>query len=51
MSKLPDPTATREVIDEPPPFLGRWWRVYAGVLSFLLTLIVLFWLFERVFTP
>lgn len=30
----------RQVIDEPPPFLGQWKRVYAAVLAYLLVLIV-----------
>lgn len=28
--------------EEPPPFLGTWKRVYAGVLLYLLALILLF---------
>jgi hypothetical protein len=32
--------ATKQVKDEPPPFLGRWPRVYAAVLGYLLLLIV-----------
>lgn len=40
-----------EVADEPPPFLGRWPRVYAAVLSFVAALIVLFYLFTRAFRP
>ena len=39
----------KEVIDEPPPFLERWPRVYALVLSWLATLILLFYLFSRAF--
>ena len=48
------PGATNEktgVIDEPPPFLGTWPRVYSAVLLILLTLIVLFWVFGEVATP
>jgi hypothetical protein len=30
----------RPVADEPPPFLGRWKRVYAAVLAYLLALII-----------
>lgn len=40
-----------EVADEPPPFLGRWSRVYAAVLSFVAALIVLFYFFTRAFRP
>jgi len=29
----------KESFDEPPPFLGRWTRVYAAVLWYLLFLI------------
>ena len=39
----------REVRDAPPPFLGRWGRVYAAVLAFLAALIALFYLFARAF--
>ena len=36
-------------IDEPPPFLGTWKRVYAAVLLYLTALIVLFYLFTRAY--
>lgn len=35
----------REVHDEPPPFLGRWSRLYVGVLVYLAALIGIFYLF------
>ncbi len=41
----------KHVPDEPPPFLGTWPRVYAAVVCYLLTLIALFALFSRTFTP
>jgi hypothetical protein len=41
----------REVVDDPPPVLGTWKRVYTAVLSWLATLIVLFYLFTRAFAP
>lgn len=41
----------KHVPDEPPPFLGTWSRVYAAVLVYLLTLIALFAIFSRAFTP
>lgn len=41
----------REVIDDPPPFLRTWPRVYAAVLVYLLTLILLFWTLTRAFAP
>jgi hypothetical protein len=37
------------MIDEPPPFLGSWRRVYAAVLVYLALLISLFALFTRAF--
>ncbi|MBI4910121.1 MAG: hypothetical protein HY820_41270 [Acidobacteria bacterium] len=41
----------KHVPDEPPPFLGTWPRVYIAVVLYLLTLIALFTIFSRVFTP
>jgi hypothetical protein len=40
----------RAVSDEPPPFLGKWSRVYAAVLLYLAALILLFYLFTKAFT-
>jgi hypothetical protein len=37
------------VIDEPPPFLGTWRRVYTAVLLYLALLIALFGLFTRAY--
>ncbi len=37
----------RVVEDEPPPFLGRWPRVYVFVLIWLATLICAFYAFTR----
>lgn len=37
------------VPDDPPPFLGKWPRVYAAVLAWLAALIVLFWTFTKTF--
>ncbi len=37
----------RQVLDEPPPFLGSWGRVYFFVLIWLALVIVLFWLFTK----
>jgi len=39
------------MVDEPPPALGTWPRVYAFVLGYLLLLIVLLWLFTAHFRP
>ncbi len=38
------------MLDEPPPFLGTWRRVYAAVLIYLVLLIAGFRLFMRVFS-
>jgi hypothetical protein len=35
--------------DEPPPFLGRWSRLYALVLVLLAVEIALFWAFTQAF--
>jgi hypothetical protein len=32
----------------PPPFLGTWGKVYAAVIVYLAALILLFYLFTRV---
>jgi hypothetical protein len=37
--------------EEPPPFLGSWWRVYLAVIVWLALLIVLFYGFSRRFAP
>ena len=39
----------RDVPDEPPPFLGTWRRVYAGVVIYLVLLIFAFYLFTRAY--
>ena len=36
--------------EEPPPFLGTWRRVYTVVIIYLVTIILLFYVFERAFT-
>jgi hypothetical protein len=40
---------TRDVPDEPPPFLGTWKRVYAAVLCYLAIIIAVFYLFTRAY--
>jgi hypothetical protein len=40
---------TRDVPDEPPPFLGTWKRVYRAVLLYLACIIALFYLFTRAY--
>jgi hypothetical protein len=37
----------RSVVDEPPPFLGSWNRIYLAVIIYLITLITLFWFFGK----
>ncbi len=49
---LDDPLVPQKpVIDEPPPFLGTWPRVYALVVVALITYITLFWFFTKAFRP
>ncbi len=45
MPQPPSPPAP----DEAPPFLGTWRRVYAGVLLYLVAVIVLFYFFTRAY--
>ena len=40
-------TDERPVIDEPPPFLGTWKRVYTVVVFYLACVISLFYWFTR----
>lgn len=40
----------RTVIDEPPPFLGTWRRIYAVVAVYLVVLIALFRWFSQAFS-
>ena len=46
MSEEP-PVTERPILDEPPPFLGTWGRVYAVTLAYLAAVIFLFYLFSR----
>ncbi|MEO7651137.1 MAG: hypothetical protein ABIZ80_11765 [Bryobacteraceae bacterium] len=41
---------TKEMPDEPPPILGRWSRVYSGVLIYLAVLIAVFYVFAKTFS-
>jgi hypothetical protein len=43
------PSDPRPMPDEPPPFLGTWPRVYAGVIVYLALLIALCYAFTRAF--
>lgn len=36
--------------EEPPPIVGSWSRLYLLVIGFLITLIVLFGMFARMFS-
>jgi hypothetical protein len=47
----PIPPAGIPILDEPPPFLGTWPRVYRFVLVYLAAVIFLFWLFTRHYAP
>jgi len=41
----------RTVLDEPPPFLGTWRRVYTVVVIYLACVIGLFYWFTKSFSP
>jgi len=41
---------SREMPDEPPPFLGSWSRVYTAVVVYLALLIALCYAFTRAFS-
>jgi hypothetical protein len=45
----PNPVTHKPVIDEPPPILGSWSRVYRFVALYLAALIALFYWFTRAF--
>ena len=44
------PSDRREMPDEPPPFLGKWRRVYTAVVLYLALLIALCYAFTRYFS-
>lgn len=46
MNQIPE---SREIVDEPPPFLRTWARVYAGVLCYLAALIALLYILTQHF--
>jgi hypothetical protein len=46
-----DNEEVRQVIDEPPPFLGSWPRVYLAVIVWLILIIAAFYAFTRAWTP
>jgi membrane-associated phospholipid phosphatase len=41
----------KDVIDEPPPFLGTWRRVYIFVLGYLALVIAALYIFSRIYAP
>ena len=41
---------SRDLPDDPPPFLGTWNRVYFAVICYLAVVIFAFYLFGRAFT-
>lgn len=41
--------ASKQLVDEPPPFLGSWKRVYVAVLCYLAALIVALYVITRQF--
>ena len=45
------PIPAKQILDEPPPFMGRWPRVYRFVLVYLAAVIFVFWLFTRYYAP
>jgi hypothetical protein len=40
---------TRDVPDEPPPFLGTWKRVYLAVVIYLVAIISVFYIFTQAY--
>lgn len=49
-SETGDNDPPRAAVDDPPPLLGTWPRVYAFVLCYLALVIFGFWWFERAFS-
>lgn len=47
--QVPEPE--RHVIDEPPPVLGTWKRVYTFILCYIACVIATFYWFTRSFAP
>jgi hypothetical protein len=41
----------RDVIDEAPPFLGKWSNVYRFVIIYLAAVITLFYFFTAAYRP
>jgi hypothetical protein len=49
MNDILPPVTEKEIVDEPPPFLGTWKRVYVAVLTYVAFVIFSFYLFSRAF--
>lgn len=47
----PDVLRQGASVEEPPPLLGTWRRLYLAVAGWLAVQIVVFYLFARMFTP
>ncbi|HSQ75611.1 MAG TPA: hypothetical protein VLT13_08655 [Bacteroidota bacterium] len=45
-----DERAPRTTTDEPPPFLGSWRNLYAGVIFILMLIIIAVYAFSRFFS-
>src|ERR1700679_2257941 len=48
---VPEKGFEKVILDEPPPFLGTWGRVYRFVLIYLAAIIFLAWLFTKHYAP
>jgi len=48
---IPEKGFEKVILDEPPPFLGTWKRVYRLVLIYLAMIISLAWLFTKHYAP
>jgi hypothetical protein len=43
-----DPGKAKQILDDRPPFLGTWTKIYAAVLGFLGLLVLVFHLLTRI---
>ena len=48
---IPEKDFDKVILDEPPPFLRTWKRVYRFVLIYLAVIIFLAWLFTKYYAP
>jgi hypothetical protein len=48
---VPEKGFDKVILDEPPPFLRTWGRVYRFVLIYLAVIIFLAWLFTKYYAP